>query len=182
MGGDRPPGHRVVLYDDDHYYLGGVLAELLASEGYEVTLVTPAADVSAWTHHTLEQHRIAARLLEAGVVLRTHLGVDAVAPGGVTARCVHSGREEQIEADSVVLVTARLPEDRLALDLEERRDRWPEAGLQGMRAVGDAYAPGTIASAVWDGRRFAEAVGGPDEEALFRRDLPSVGRLPERTQ
>jgi len=176
MDGDRPPGRRTVLYDDDHYYLGGVLAESLAAEGYEVTLVTPAADVSAWTHHTLEQHRIASRLLDAGVVLRTHLGVDAVTPGGVTARCVYTGRDEQIEADSVVLVTARLPEDRLALDLEQRRDRWAEAGLQDMRAIGDAHAPGTIASAVWDGRRFAEAIQGPGEEALFRRDVPSVGR------
>ena len=28
-----PTGERVVLFDDDHYYLGGVLAELLAGEG-----------------------------------------------------------------------------------------------------------------------------------------------------
>jgi dimethylamine/trimethylamine dehydrogenase len=75
----------------------------------------------------------------------------------------------------VVLVTARLPESGTALDLEERRDRWPEAGLQQVRAVGDAHAPGTIASAIWDGRRFAEAIQGPGEEALFRRDLPSLG-------
>jgi hypothetical protein len=45
-----------------------------------------------------------------------------------------------------------------------------------MRTIGDAHAPGTIASAVWDGRRFAEAIQGPGEEALFRRDVPSVGR------
>ena len=33
MGGTRPAGEHVVLFDDDHYYMGGVLAELLASEG-----------------------------------------------------------------------------------------------------------------------------------------------------
>ena len=33
-----------MLFDDDHYYLGGVLAELLATEGYRVTLITPASD------------------------------------------------------------------------------------------------------------------------------------------
>ena len=33
LAGVRPAGERVLLYDDDHYYLGGVLAELLAREG-----------------------------------------------------------------------------------------------------------------------------------------------------
>ena len=45
----------VVIFDDDHYYMGGVLAEKLRLEGLDVTLVTPAADVSKWTHATLEQ-------------------------------------------------------------------------------------------------------------------------------
>ena len=33
FAGARPAGERVVLYDDDHYYVGGALAELLAGEG-----------------------------------------------------------------------------------------------------------------------------------------------------
>src|SRR5690349_17717 len=33
FAGSRPAGDRVVLYDDDHYYLGGAIAELLVSEG-----------------------------------------------------------------------------------------------------------------------------------------------------
>ena len=33
LAGARPDGDRVVVFDDDHYYLGGALAELLASEG-----------------------------------------------------------------------------------------------------------------------------------------------------
>lgn len=53
MAGKRPRGRRVVLYDDDHYYMGGVLAELLANDGAEVHIVTPAADVSNWTHNTM---------------------------------------------------------------------------------------------------------------------------------
>ena len=43
LAGARPDGERVVVFDDDHYYMGGVLAELLAREGREVTLVTPGA-------------------------------------------------------------------------------------------------------------------------------------------
>jgi dimethylamine/trimethylamine dehydrogenase len=57
----------VVLFDDDHYYLGAVLAEKLRSEGLDVTLVTPADRVSAWTVNTLEQHAIQKRVLDLGV-------------------------------------------------------------------------------------------------------------------
>jgi len=39
----------VVIYDDDHYYMGGVLAELLATNGCKVTLVTPAPTISVST-------------------------------------------------------------------------------------------------------------------------------------
>ena len=57
MAGKLPKG-RVVIYDDDHYYMGGVLAELLAQNDCTVTLVTPAPTISAWTEYTLEQDRI----------------------------------------------------------------------------------------------------------------------------
>ena len=33
MSGKRPEGEHVVIFDDDHYYMGGALAELLVSEG-----------------------------------------------------------------------------------------------------------------------------------------------------
>ena len=36
----------VLIFDDDHYYMGGVLAEKLRAAGHEVIYVTPAADVS----------------------------------------------------------------------------------------------------------------------------------------
>ena len=62
MAGRRPSGERILLFDDDHYYLGGVLAELLASEGKRVTLVTPEPRVSEWTVNTMEQERIHRRL------------------------------------------------------------------------------------------------------------------------
>ena len=71
LGGARPAGERVVLFDDDHYYLGGVLAEQLAGEGLTVTLVTPAPRVSEWTVNTMEHPRIHRRLVERGVVLET---------------------------------------------------------------------------------------------------------------
>ncbi len=72
----------------------------------------------------------------------------------------------------MILVTARLPNEQLALDLTERVGR-AAADAPTVRAIGDAYAPGTIAAAVWDGRRFAEELEGPDHRAPFRRDPPA---------
>jgi dimethylamine/trimethylamine dehydrogenase len=57
----------VVIFDDDDYYLGGVLAEKVQRDGHDVVLVTPAPLVSAWTVFTLEQEMIQKRLLELGV-------------------------------------------------------------------------------------------------------------------
>src|ERR1043165_1371359 len=45
----------MIIYDDDHYYMGGVLAELLATNGYSVSLFTPAPLISYWSQFTLEQ-------------------------------------------------------------------------------------------------------------------------------
>jgi dimethylamine/trimethylamine dehydrogenase len=179
LSGSRPAGERVVLFDDDHYYLGGVLAELLAAEGRTVTLVTPAPRVSEWSVNTMEQVRIHRRLVEAGVALETSHALLGAEGGDARIACAYTGRERSLPCEAVVLVTARLPNDALASELLARREEWGGASLRSVRAVGDALAPGTIASAVWDGRRYAEELdaGPPGDGVPFRRE---VVRLAER--
>jgi dimethylamine/trimethylamine dehydrogenase len=177
MAGRRPAGKRVLLYDDDHYYMGGVLAELLAGEGHEVTLVTPLADVSNWTHNTFEQHRIQARLIELGVEIRPHAAVTALDADAARLVCVLTGREETLGCEAAVLVTARLPEEALLLDLKARRQEWPEAGVRSVIAIGDALAPGTIAAAVYGGRKYAENLDEPIDDGdhlPFRREIAEL--------
>jgi dimethylamine/trimethylamine dehydrogenase len=166
MAGSRPAGERILLFDDDHYYLGGVLAELLAAEGKRVTLVTPAPRVSEWSVNTMEHERIHRRLVEAGVELVTAQALAAVDSGVARIVDVYTGRDEELPLDGLVLVTARLPNDALALEL-------------GATAIGDAYAPGTIASAVWEGRRYAEELDGePHGDGVpFRREVVELAPL-----
>ncbi len=174
MAGSRPSGHRLVLFDDDHYYLGGVLAELLAREGYEVHLVTPAAQASAWTVNTLEIVKIQRQLLESGVHLHTSCVVTAVGDDSVDVINAYTGRASELPADAVVMVTARLPEESLYLELQEH---CTAGRLKSVRAIGDCWAPGTIAAAVWSGRRFAEefdAVLPPNDEVPFRREVTAL--------
>ncbi len=167
MSGARPRGERVVLFDDDHYYMGGVLAELLVRDGHQVTLVTPEARISEWTVNTMEQHAIQRRLLELGVTAVTTHTVVGATSGAVTTACVYTQREQELACDALVLVTARLPEESLVVDLQARMATGADGG-PAVRAVGDALSPGTIAAAVWDGRRYAEELDdGPAD-----RDVP----------
>ena len=174
IGGRRPRGEKVVIFDDDLYYVGGVLAELLVKDGFAVSLVTPSSQVSSWTEMTLEQHRIQALLMGLGVEIITDHTIEGPAPDGLVVRSVYTAGERIVECASAVLVTSRLPNESLFLDLVAKKEAWSDVGLQTVGVVGDALSPGTIASAVWDGRRFAEDLGRSDEEAWFPRDIAVV--------
>ena len=174
MGGVRPRGNRVVVFDDDHYYMGGAMAELLLKEGYSVLLVTPEPEVSSWTHMTLEQHRIQAHLLDLGAEVIVAHSVTGATASGLALQSVYTKSEQAVECESAVFVTSRLPNETLYLELLDRRQDWADAGLSSVRAVGDALSPGTIASAVWDGRRFAEDLGRAGDDAWFPRDIAVV--------
>ena len=179
MAGRLPEGARVLLYDDDHYYLGGVLAELLTRAGRRVTLATPAADVSNWTHNTLEQTAIQTRLLELGVEIRPHRVLAGLGAEAVELACMYTGRTETLACDAAVLVTARLPEDALYRELKAREADWKTAGIASVDVIGDACAPGTIAMAVYAGRRYAEELDAPDigDAVPFRRELTELAPL-----
>jgi dimethylamine/trimethylamine dehydrogenase len=174
--GQRPAGRNVVLYDDDHYYLGGVLAELLTAEGFAVMLVTPAAEASMWTRNTMEQPRIQRRLLESGVRIVAHRVAAGITADALRSACVFTGAIIEHPADAIVLVTSRLPRNELAVALEARATQWSVAGIRSVQAIGDALAPGTIAAAVYGGRRFAEELGQEvDADRLpYRREVAEL--------
>ena len=171
LSGLRPRGNRVVVFDDDHYYLGGSLAELLAAEGFEVEIVTPEPLVSAWTVNTLEQGRIHRRLLEVGVGIHTQESVCEVGDTNVTVECVVTGHRHQVDAESVVMVTARTPDDALAVSLSGLIPDTADAARPcSVTAVGDAFVPSTIASAVWWGHRYARELEEDPATFTFRRE------------
>jgi dimethylamine/trimethylamine dehydrogenase len=177
MDGRLPRGKRVLVWDDDHYYMGGVLAELLAERGYDTIYMTPASEASTWTRATLEQYFIQTRLLRKGVRIQAFRAVLEIEAGSVVTACVFTGAIEALAVDEVVLVTARLPEEALALALERQRTAWADAGIEDVTVIGDALAPATIAHATYAGRRYGEECDAqpPATDVLpFRREITQL--------
>ena len=172
----RIPSGRVVVFDDDHYYMGGVLAELCAQKGCAVTLVTPSAFVSDWTANTLEQSQIHRRLAGLGVAIRLNTGIAAVQAGGVETSCTYTDARGLIKCDAVVLVTSRTSNDGVFLDLMARQGDWADAGIRSVKVIGDAAAPAPIAWATHAGHRYARDLDAPDlGDALpFRREVTQI--------
>ncbi|WP_435609568.1 FAD-dependent oxidoreductase [Pseudomonas knackmussii] len=175
MAGRRPQGP-VVIFDDDHYYMANVLAERCVEWGLPVTLVTPALQVASWSSNTLESTAILRRLMELGVEIIRHHNVAAYDGESLELVCEISGRRQRIACGGLVSVTARLPEDALFLELQERPDALREAGIQTLSLVGDCMAPATIAAAVYQGHKFARYLDSGLAPHEYARELPLIAR------
>ncbi len=175
MAGKIPTGN-VLIYDDDHYYMGGVLAELLVGTGARVTLATPSAYVSDWSNNTLEQAAIHRRLAGLGVDIRLNLGVKMICHDHVISNCIYTNKEEIIQANAVILVTSRQGNDAVYQSLMARQPDWADAGLKTVKLIGDAAAPGPIAWATYAGHRYARELDEPDigDRLPFRREITAL--------
>lgn len=159
----------VLVYDDDHYYLGGVLAESLHQAGHTVTLVTPANCISAWTDHTLEQHKIQAHLLNLGVTVVVAKELHKLDESYVSLACVYTQSLTTVNADAVVMVTSRSPIDSLYSDLMAAQTN-DSSQLETLQRIGDCLAPSTVAAAVYSGHLAARELKSDDQKLMFRRE------------
>lgn len=148
----KPVTGPVLIYDDEHYFMGGALAEKLARDGHQVTIATPYPQVSGWTIYTDEQGFIQDRLLSLGVqILPQHL-LTAQTPD--SARLTDAaGQTHDIPCQTLILTTGRLPNDALWQALHQRPNT---------TRVGDCLTPSSIADAVYSAHRYARLLGEPD--------------------
>ena len=150
----------VVVFDDDHFYMGGAISEKLRRDGCEVTLVTPAAEVSSWTHNTLDQHAVQKQLMELGVRIVTTHNLTVIRSNAVDLSCVYTGTSKTLDCSATVLVTMRQPVD----------DLWQ--AYPDLTRIGDVLSPSTIAAAVYSGHLFARELGESNVGNVpFRREL-----------
>ncbi|MHA1554291.1 MAG: oxidoreductase [Alphaproteobacteria bacterium] len=154
MAGRLPKGP-TLIFDDDSYYLGGVLAERLRAEGLPVTLATPAAIISAWCGNTGERPRIERRLRNLNVDLLTGQVLARFNGHEALLKSVYTGAERTVAAEAVVMVCQRRPNDGLYHDIKRRVEEGADNAPRSLRRIGDCEAPAIIAAAVHAGHRFA---------------------------
>ena len=168
-------GDRVLVFDYDNYYLGGVIAEHLATLGKQTHYATPAGHASAWTFMTNELPFVYQALSRSGVTL--HTTANLMRFDGTHAHLQNLFNAEPIElnVDAIVMVGHREPRDALYQSLISSAEG---AAHPSISLVGDALAPGAIVHAVHSGHSFAR--GLVETETIYLRDEPVVPAEPLR--
>ncbi len=154
MAGRLPEG-KVVVFDDDYYYMGPVIAEMLQKAGCEVTFVCTDNMACSFGRYTTEQPRAQLSLMEAGVQLMFSKNLEGYDGENVELSCMYTEQESTIQADAVVMVTARLPKDDLYYELESLMEAGEAGSVKTITRIGDCEAPAPIVSAVHSGRCYA---------------------------
>jgi dimethylamine/trimethylamine dehydrogenase len=164
--GKQLPGDRVLVVDNDGYFMGVSIAEKLASEGKQVTLMTHLGTICPYMHFTLEAPNMHRRLHKLGVEIVPYHLPTLIEPGRVTSTHVFDtdGHEHRWEVDGVVLVCGRHSDESLfrALKDEIGLERLGDEGVKGLFRVGDCEAPRLIADAVFSGHRLAREIDSPN--------------------
>jgi len=150
----------VLIYDDDHYFMAGALAERLLLAGHRVIYMTPAESISSWSVMTNEHEFIQQRLLSMGLESRFAQRLVRIGNGSLTTRNAYNADESGHDFNCLLLVTSREPNDSLFQQL-------PAASA---KRIGDCLVPSSIADAVYSGHKFAREYGEDPLHLVPRRE------------
>ena len=156
LSGKRPPGRRVVVYDCEGYFMAPGLAEKLAGEGFEVEIISVLETISPHSDETLEGPQLRQQLHDIGVKMRSNISLDAIHEGSL--ECSSFGDTVEVRADAVVLVTQRISNEELYLELRAAGESLSAAGVEALYRIGDCLAPRLLADVAFDGHRLGREI------------------------
>jgi pyruvate/2-oxoglutarate dehydrogenase complex dihydrolipoamide dehydrogenase (E3) component len=166
-----------VLFDGEGLHASAGVAELLANAGADVLYVTAGfSPLSPRLVDNFEARFIMQRLKSAGVHFAPTSWARSIGDRAVTLYDVHTEAERSLSGiDAVILATGRVPLDALARDLAGK--------VAQLFTVGDALAARPLATAAYEGQKFARLIGEPGapatvHEAYFRADGPELLPFP----
>ncbi len=169
-------GEHVLVYDTDGYFTAVGMAELLLAAGKRVTVLTPLANLAPFMFYTGEGFRVNRELRAQGVeVIPLHVLGEIGAGGALSGQNVWAPDPVQWQADAVVLVTQREPQDAIYQELQADPARLEREGIEAVYRIGDCLAPRTIAENIFDGHRLAREIDSPDPT----KPLPYIRELPD---
>ncbi len=148
LRGERLDGQRVVVIDETGGHGTLSVAELLASEGRSVEVITEDWYVGRDLVATHDFVGWMQRALAHGVAMTTHTSVARIEPGHVIVTDRFAPGERAIPADVVVLGTYDRPAQELYYALKGRVPR--------LHRAGDCVSPRRIEQAIAEGRQIGE--------------------------
>lgn len=159
----------VLIYDDDHYYMGNVLAGHLAAQGHRVHLICPLPSIASWKDYTLETPRVLAEMLELGVEMHPNTVARRWTGSALEIGRADTGTDlPDLNGAHLIMVGTRTPGDALLTGLKAQ-----DLTAARVSGIGDCIAPGIIQSAVFSGHAEARRlIGDSSETAPFRRETP----------
>ncbi len=164
---------RYLIFDDDHYYLGPLLAKKLQAAGATVTIVCPEGRICSWGERTNEQYANNVELYNSGATILTNHTLHSCDSNSATVTCVYSEKPTTVEIDWIVPLTRRSPNDELYTQLQNLlRQSRPEYANNRVITIGDCHAPGLIATAVYSGYKAAIELSSTNKIRAPLRDLP----------
>lgn len=158
-------GERVVVYDCNGYFMGVSLAEQLAMQGKQVTVITPLKTMAPYLDKTADMGAgMTKRLFDLGVELVAGYALDEVTASGVSGHLrAYPSKTATWASDAVVLATQRVPDDSLYRELIADEEGLAAAGIRDVFRVGDCVAPRPqVADAIFDGHRLAREIDSED--------------------
>ena len=149
--GLRPRG-KVLVLDEEGMNTGAGVAEILAANGADVTMITRSLQPLLAMHSTLEFASVLPRLKNLGVEFETMTFIKELDEHTATIFDVFTNAESTIDdVSAVVMATARRADLGLAKALDGKVDQ--------LFSAGDALAPRGLSEAIHEGHRFARVIG-----------------------
>jgi pyruvate/2-oxoglutarate dehydrogenase complex dihydrolipoamide dehydrogenase (E3) component len=155
-------GQRVLVLDDEHHIQGLNVAELLATEGKDVEVVTREFEAARQVEPNTRMATLR-RVDELGVKLSPTTWVREIGPDYAVLYHFYSLREERRAIDTVVLACNITPARGLGEQLSERHPR--------VRFIGDCQGPRRLEIATFEGHLAARSLEGPVTERLLDAPL-----------
>lgn len=149
----RALGDRVLILDETGAHLPFALAEMLATAGVDVEVMSPRMYAGERLYRNLDMLYVFPRLKRAGVRVTHQHFVEAIRPDEVDVYDIWLGpsaHETRRGIDSVVLSILRIPHD----DLYHRA----LGRFSNVSRIGDAAAPRDVAAVIFDGEKLGREI------------------------
>jgi len=175
-----PPRHPIAVIGAG---FGGLAAAIrLQAAGCQVTYVCTDNMACSFGVFTTEQPSVQRSMMKAGIEMVFSQNLEGWNGAHAELSCMYTEKETVLEADAMVLVTAKLPNDALFYDLQRLLDEGKGGLTKSISRIGDCEAPAPIASAVYAGRRYGmELDDNSGINYSLRRDANFSDLAPEET-